>query len=187
MTLTISTLFLLVWKLGSAEPRVLQVFVSPIFHSLSPPMKLDRQIQLSCDVTADPPIDIAQIRWLADAVTSGYVKTNRKYTLNTQPSSGIHKHAESILTINKITANELGGYSSDDGDDIQVQDGGYASGRSDSFVHASGKPIPGDVTSFTGFKPPDTSPTHMTEWDTDGTTRPDILVWITSQFMSRFC
>ena len=64
----------------------------------------------------------------------------------------------------------------DDGDDIQVQDGGYASGRSDSFVHASGKPIPGDVTSFTGFKPPDTSPTHLTEWDTDGTTRPDVLV-----------
>ena len=74
-------------------------------------MKLGRQIQLNCDVTADPPIDVAQIRWLSDAVASGYVKTNRKYTLNTQPSSGIHKHAESILTINKISADELGRYS----------------------------------------------------------------------------
>jgi hypothetical protein len=74
-------------------------------------MKLSRQIQLQCDVTADPPIDVTQIRWRSDDVTGGYISTNRKYTVNTQPPGGINKHVESILTINGITEKELGVYS----------------------------------------------------------------------------
>ncbi len=93
-----------------SDGQVLHVDMRPVSASFSPPLRMNRQVQLRCDVIAHPPIDVSHTGWLHEG-ENGYITTDRKYTVYASPPSGIAEYLTSVLTINGITEEELGAYS----------------------------------------------------------------------------
>lgn len=76
----------------------------------TPPLTLNRQVQLRCDVIAYPPIGADNVAWLYGDEAQR-ISTSFKYTIYRNPPDGTFNDIRNILTINRITETDLGVYS----------------------------------------------------------------------------
>ena len=88
---------------------VLDVRVRPLVGEASPPFSLNRRLQLRCDVTSDPPMQLAHVTWFVGDDKRPLV-IGKKYAVWIEPPGGMSLWATSVLTIYGVQGADLGTY-----------------------------------------------------------------------------